>query len=61
MQKAENLNGASIISVKGNDYRIYFFYMSKDEVINLLSNANLTKKKQNIIKHKNLLSCIKRG
>ena len=61
MQKAENLNGASIISVKGNDYRIYFFYRSKDEVINLLSNANLTKKKQNIIKHKNLLSCIKRG
>ena len=40
----KNFNNAAIFSVKGNDNRIYFFYWSKDEAINLLSNANLTKK-----------------
>ena len=25
----------AIVSVKGNDYKIHFWYMSKDEAINL--------------------------
>ena len=29
-----NFNVA-IVSVKGNDYKIHFWYMSKDEAINL--------------------------
>ena len=30
------------ISAKGKNYGIYFCYMSKDEVVNLLRNADLT-------------------
>ena len=33
MQKAMNFNVA-IASIKGNDYRIHFWYMSKDDAIN---------------------------
>ena len=33
------------VSVTGNDYRIHFLYMSKDEaIINLLRYADLTEK-----------------
>ena len=29
MQKAINFNDVVIVSIKGNDYRIHFWYMSK--------------------------------
>ena len=29
MQKAINFNDVAILSIKGNDYRIHFWYMSK--------------------------------
>ena len=45
MQKAMSFNDAAILSIEGNDYRIHFFYMSKDEVINLLRHADLTEKR----------------
>ena len=32
MQKAMNVNVA-IVSIKGNDYRIHFWYMSKNDAI----------------------------
>ena len=35
--------------------------MSKDEAINVSRDANLTEQKWNIIKHKNVFSCIKMG
>ena len=35
MQKAVSFDYVAIVSVKGNDYRIYFFYVSKDEAINI--------------------------
>ena len=38
----------SIISVKGNDYGIHFWYMSKYEAINLLRNADLTEKSETL-------------
>ena len=41
MQKAVSFNDAAIAFVKGNDYRTHFWYMSKDEVINILNDANL--------------------
>ena len=44
MQKAMNFNDAAIVTVKGNGYWIHFFYMGKDEAINLLKNADLTEK-----------------
>ena len=36
MQKAMGFNDLAIASLKGNDYRIHFCYMSKDDDINLL-------------------------
>ena len=44
MQKAMNFNDVAIISVKGNDYRILFWYMSKDDGISIMNNANLNEK-----------------
>ena len=39
-----DINDVPIASVKRNDYRIHFWYMSKDEVINLLRNEDLIEK-----------------
>ena len=44
MPKARGFNDIAIVFVKGNDYRIQFLYMSKDEVINLSKNADLAEK-----------------
>ena len=43
MQKAMNFNVA-IVFIKGNDYRIHFWYMSKDEVISIMHNSSLNEK-----------------
>ena len=40
MQKAMNFNDFAIVSIKGNDYRIHFRYMSKGDVIVLMTNSN---------------------
>ena len=44
MQIAMSFNNAEIVFVKGNDYRIRFWYMSKDKAINLFRNVDLTEK-----------------
>ena len=44
MQKAMNFNDVAIVSVKGNDYRIHFWYMSKNDAINLMNNSSLNEK-----------------
>ena len=44
MQKAMNFNDVAIVSVKGNDYRIHFWYISKDEAINIMHNSSLNEK-----------------
>ena len=41
MQKAMNFNDAAILSVRGNDYRIHFWHMSKDDAISVMNNSNL--------------------
>ena len=38
-------NGVAIAYVKGSAYRIHFWYMSKDDVISIMSNSNLIDKK----------------
>ena len=43
MQKAMNFNVA-IASIKRNDYRIHFWYMSKNDAIVLMTNSNLKDK-----------------
>ena len=44
MQKAMNFNDVAIVSVKGSDYRIHFWHMSKNDAINIMKNTNLDKK-----------------
>ena len=44
MQKAINFNDVAIASIKGNDYRIHFWYMSKNDAIVLMTNSNLKDK-----------------
>ena len=39
-----NFNEIAIVSVKGNDYRINFWYMSKNDAINLINNSSLNEK-----------------
>ena len=42
--KAINFNDAATVSSKGSDYRIHFWYMSKDDAISILNNSNLNEK-----------------
>ena len=43
MQKAMNFNDVAIVSVKGSDYKIHFWYMSKDDAINIMNNSEWKK------------------
>ena len=43
MQKAMNFNDVAIASIKGNDHRIHFWYMSKNDAINIMKNSNFKK------------------
>ena len=45
MQKAISFNNIAIAYVEGNAYRIHFWYMSKDDAINIMTNSNLVDKK----------------
>ena len=45
MQKAMSFNDVAIVSIKGSDYRIHFWYMSKDDAISIMHNSNLIDKK----------------
>ena len=44
-QKAMNLNDAAIVSVKGSDYRLHFWYISKNDAIDIMNNSNLNSKR----------------
>ena len=39
MQKDMNFNDVTIVYIKGSNYRIHFWYMSKDDTINM-NNSN---------------------
>ena len=45
MQKTMTFNDVAIIYVKGNAYRIQFWYMSKNDAIRIMNNSNLVNKK----------------
>ena len=49
MQKATSFNDIAIVSVKESDYRINFWYMSKDDAINIMKNFDLNENKRSII------------
>ena len=44
MQKAVNFNDVGFVSIEGNDYRIHFWYIGKDDPIFLMTNSNLKDK-----------------
>ena len=39
-----SFKNVAIVSIKRNDYRIYFWYMSKNDAIALMTNSNLNDK-----------------
>ena len=39
-----NFNDVAIVSIKGNNYRIHFWYISKNDTINIMNNTNLNEK-----------------
>ena len=55
-----NLSDIAILNIKGSNCCI-INAISRSKSINVMQNTYLTKKKQNTIKHKNLLPCIKMG
>ena len=44
MHKAINFNDVVVVSIKGSSYRIHFWYMSKNNAINIMKNSNLNEK-----------------
>ena len=44
IQKATNIKYVAIVSVKRIDYIIQFWYIGKDDAINIMSNSNLNEK-----------------
>ena len=44
MQKAMSFDDVAIVYVKGSAYKIHFWYMSKDDAINIMNNSNLVDK-----------------
>ena len=45
MQKAMGFNNIAIVYIKGSAYRIHFWYMSKDDVINIMTGSNFLDKR----------------
>ena len=48
MQKAMNFNDVAIASVKGNDCRNHFWYMSKNDAINIMNDSNQNEKSESL-------------
>ena len=48
IQKAMNFNDVAIVSIQGNDYRLHFWYMSKDEAISIMHNSSLNEKTRSL-------------
>ena len=42
--KAMNFNDVATDSVKGSDYKIHFWYMSKDNAISIMNSSDLSEK-----------------
>ena len=44
MQKSVSFKNVSVVSIKGNDYRIHFWYMSKKDALAIRTNSDLRDK-----------------
>ena len=51
MQKGTSFNNAAIVYVRESAQRIHFWYMSKDDAINIKNGSNLADKKRCFIKN----------
>ena len=45
MQKAMSFNDVAIVYAKESAYRIHFWYMSKEDAINIMNGSNLVDKR----------------
>ena len=45
MQKAMSFNNITIVHIKINAYRIHFWYISKDDAINIMTGSYLVDKR----------------
>ena len=45
MQKAMSFNNIAIVYNKGNAYRVNFWYMSKNDAVNIMNCSNLAGKR----------------
>ena len=45
MQKAMSFNNIAIVYIKENAYRIHFWYISKDDAINIMTGSYLVDKR----------------
>ena len=45
MQKAISFNNIAIVYIKGNAYRIHFWYMRKDDAIKIMNGSNMIDKR----------------
>ena len=45
MQNAMSFNNIAIVYIKENAYRFHFWYMSKDDSINIMTGSNLVDKR----------------
>ena len=45
MQKAMSFNDIAVVYVKRSPYRIHFWYMSKDDAVNIINGSNLVDKR----------------
>ena len=45
MQKVMGFNNIAIVYNKGSAYRIHFWYMNKDDAINIMNGSNLVHKR----------------
>ena len=39
-----NFNDVAIVSIKGNDYRVHFLYLSKNDTISIMNNSGSNEK-----------------
>ena len=46
--KANSMQNLAILHDKGNAYRINFVFMTKDDAINLIKDANITDEKETL-------------
>ena len=41
-----NFNDDTIVSIKGSDYRIHFWYTNKNDAINIMKNSDSNEKRR---------------